>query len=110
MHGRVSLARLVESLALVDPDACTGRLAWLFDFSDADLDLTNNEIVQLALTVAEYRKASTCRDIPCKVAMIVQGDTNYGIGRMIQAYASMGDVTVHVTRCANDAHTFLAAW
>ena len=109
LPGRVGLARLLQSLTVADPRSGIDRRSWMLDFSQAELDLSIQEVVRLAATVGEYRQASPCAGDVCKVAVLVDNDSSYGVGRMLQAYADVGDIELHVTRSAEDAQQFLAA-
>ena len=105
--GRVDLARLMGALAMGDPEQCKGRLRWLLDLGEAQLALTRDDIRQLAFLVNRYRTQTRCADEPCTVAIISDGDVNFGICRMIQGYAEAGNVDIFVTRSREEAELHL---
>ena len=108
LQGQVDLARLLQSLTKADPGSGIASTSWMLDLSQAQLDLSINEVARLAMTVGEYRKSSACAESACKVAVLVDNDSSYGVGRMLQAYADVGHIDLRVTRSMDEAEQFLA--
>ena len=103
LEGRVTLDILQDALV-----ANIAQPAWLLDCSQARLDLTCAEVVQLWMTLSDLRRRGANEDQPSRIALLVTGKTNYGVGRILQGYSGLANLDILTTYDANDAAVFLA--
>lgn len=102
-HGKTRLADLkaVQARMAADPHWC-GNYHGLIDFSEADLDITTNEILRLALLTRHGASRSSGW-----LAYVVTDSTTHGVVRMLSHWMR-SNARMRMFRTRADAEVWLA--
>jgi hypothetical protein len=93
-----------EFLAMLEHPAFRPGANALWDFRAASLDgISVDDVRRIAALVEAYRDERG----PGKVALVMEGDAAYGLGRMYEAYAGRGPTVVQVFRSVAAAEAWL---
>lgn len=102
-HGAVTAG---DVLQLLDRQASTGAWSYavLYDERDARVELSADEIRRIAAHAAALSRTHGPRG---RVAIVAATDVDYGVNRMVSAYADLADYTLEVFRTVNEALAWL---